>query len=80
MRPFSAIIGTITLFLVPLQAQAYIGPGMGLGMAGVVLGLFVAFILLLAGLIWLPIRRFLRQRKQSRKESVNLKTPPGSEG
>jgi flagellar biogenesis protein FliO len=80
MRPFFSFLAAVLLSSVPLQAQAYIGPGMGLGMAGVVLGLFVAFILLLAGLIWLPIRRFLRQRKQSRKESVKLKTPPGSEG
>lgn len=79
MRTFSTILGTI-LFLVPLQAQAYIGPGLGLGMAAAVLGLLVAFILLLAGLVWLPVRRFLRQRRQSRKESVKLKIPPGSEG
>ena len=77
---FRFVAAAILLLSVPLQAQAYIGPGMGLGMAGVVLGLFIAFILLLLGLIWLPIRRFLRQRKQSRKESVKLKIPSGSEG
>ena len=49
---------------------------MGLGMASVVLGLFVAFILLLVGLVWLPVRRILRQRKQSREENAKLKRPP----
>lgn len=37
---------------------------MGLGMAATVLGLFVAFVLLLLGLIWLPVKRLLRARKQ----------------
>ena len=53
--------------ITPLHAHAYIGPGMGLGMAATVLGLFVVFILLMVGLIWLPIRRFLRERKQNQK-------------
>jgi flagellar biogenesis protein FliO len=40
---------------------------MGLGVAATVLGLFVALILLLAGIIWLPVRRMLRQRKQKQQ-------------
>ena len=51
----------------PLCAQAYIGPGMGLGVAATVVGLFVAFILLVVGLIWLPIRRLLRHRKSNQQ-------------
>jgi flagellar biogenesis protein FliO len=80
MRPFFGLTAALILSSIPLQAQAYIGPGMGLGMASIVLGIFIAFILLLVGLVWLPIRRLLRQRKQSRKESVKLEIPPGSEG
>ena len=76
MSPFFSFAATVLLSSVPLQAQAYIGPGMGLGMASVVLGLFVAFILLLVGLVWLPVRRILRQRKQSREENAKLKRPP----
>ena len=71
-RPFSSLF-TLLLSLIPLQAEAYIGPGLGLGMASVVIGIFIAFCLLLAGLIWLPIRRFLRQRKLK-------KDPPQTEG
>lgn len=62
---------TLLLNLTPIQAYAYIGPGMGLGAAATVLGLFVAFILLLVGLIWLPIRRMLRQRKQKQQSQSN---------
>jgi len=70
MRPFFNYIVAVFLSYFPLQAQAYIGPGMGLGMASIILGIFVAFILLLVGLVWLPIRRFLRQRKQDREENL----------
>ena len=57
----------LLLITIPSQAYAYIGPGMGLGLAAIVIGLFVAFILLLVGLIWLPIQRILRQRKQKQQ-------------
>ena len=57
----------LMLAIFPIHANAYIGPGMGLGMAASVLGLFVVLILFLVGLIWLPVRRFLRERKQNQK-------------
>lgn len=56
----------------PFHAHAYIGPGMGLGMAATILGLFVAFILLLVGLIWMPIRRFFRNRRQNKKAAAQF--------
>ena len=58
---------TLLLNLIPIQAQAYIGPGIGLGLAATVMGLFLAFILLLVGLIWLPLRRILRKRKEKQE-------------
>lgn len=61
------VIPLVWLFLSPWHAHAYIGPGMGLGMAATVLGLFAAFILLLVGLIWLPIRRFIRNRRHHKQ-------------
>jgi hypothetical protein len=74
MRPFFVFTAAVILSSIPLQAQAYIGPGMGLGIASIVLGIFVAFILLLVGLVWLPIRRLLRQRKQDREENLKHKS------
>lgn len=71
MINFFVGFATFVLAITPIQAYAYIGPGMGLGAAATVLGLFVAFILLLVGLIWLPIRRMLRQRKQKQQSKSN---------
>ena len=64
---FSLIMVAVILVILPMHAQAYIGPGLGLGVAATVLGLFLALILLLVGLIWMPIRRILRERKQYRQ-------------
>jgi hypothetical protein len=61
------------MVIAPLQAQAYIGPGLGLGLAAAVIGFLVAIILLLVGLIWLPIRRILLARKQNRQSQVSEK-------
>jgi nitrate reductase gamma subunit len=71
MLKFFGGFSTLLLALTPIQAQAYIGPGMGLGAAAIVLGFFAAFILLLVGLIWLPIRRILRQRKQKQQTQTH---------
>lgn len=76
MKQIPCAFTALVLALEPLQAQAYIGPGMGLGMAATVLGLFVVFILLLVGLIWLPIRRFFRQRKLEQQANRNPTGPP----
>ena len=66
---------TLLVALTPIQAQAYIGPGLGLGVAAMVIGFLVAFILLIVGLIWLPIRRILRKRKENQASPSN---PPGT--
>ena len=78
MLKFFAGFATLLLAFIPIQAQAYIGPGMGLGAAAIVLGLFVAFIFLLVGLIWLPIRRMLGQRKKSNNPKA-VQAAPNSE-
>ena len=70
MKRIPTTISALLIAFVPMQAQAYIGPGMGLGLAVTVLGLFVVFVLLLVGLIWLPIRRFLRQGKQKQQTNT----------
>ena len=71
MGQILAAVTALILVLVPLKSEAYIGPGMGISMAATILGLFVAFILLVVGLIWLPIRRFFRYRKLKQESNIN---------
>ncbi len=47
--------------LLPLPANAYIGPGIGLGALGVILGLIASILLAIFGVFWYPIKRLLRK-------------------
>lgn len=42
-------------------ASAYIGPGIGAGVVGVVLGIVGSLFLALAGIVWYPLKRILRR-------------------
>ena len=44
-------------------AQAYIGPGMGGGVIAVVLGILGAILMAIFGLIYYPVKRWLKRRK-----------------
>lgn len=46
-------------------AQAYIGPGVGAGAIAVVLGVIGSVILAIVALVWYPIKRLLRKRKEA---------------
>ncbi len=59
----SLVIGWLLLF--PLSVHAYIGPGMGVGVIGVVLGILVAIFLAFFAILWYPVKRlFVRRRNQ----------------
>lgn len=52
----------MSIFLIaPSQAYAYIGPGMGLGVAGVVLGIFFGLVLMVVSVFWYPLKRLYRK-------------------
>ncbi len=48
------------LFVLPLTANAYIGPGLGTGVVGVVVGILTAFFLALSALVWYPLKRLFK--------------------
>ncbi|MDT7040983.1 hypothetical protein [Candidatus Nitronereus thalassa] len=45
------------VLIFPLQAHAYVGPGLGLGVIGVVLGVLFSVLLGLLGIFWYPLKR-----------------------
>jgi len=45
------------LLMFPIQAHAYLGPGLGLGAIGVVFGILFSVLLGLLGLFWYPLKR-----------------------
>lgn len=46
-------------------AAAYIGPGAGAGALAVTLALGVGAFLLVVGLVWYPLKRFIKGRKRA---------------
>ena len=66
------VVVALLMLLCPLAAYAYIGPGLGLGTIGVVLGILGAIILDVFAILWYPLKR-LFQRKRSNEESKKEK-------
>ncbi len=57
--------------LVPSIAEAYIGPGMGAGTIGVVLGILASIILGLIAIVWYPLKRLFRKLFKKEKKPAN---------
>ncbi|MBP6030771.1 MAG: hypothetical protein KA533_05015 [Sphingobium sp.] len=55
------------LAILPGSALAYIGPGVGAGAIGAVLGVVGSIFLALFAVIWYPIKRLLRRGKQKQR-------------
>ncbi|MDQ4419407.1 hypothetical protein OOT33_03005 [Sphingobium sp. DEHP117] len=66
--PAIALSAMLTLFLLPTPALAYIGPGVGAGAIGAVLGVIGSIFLGLFAIIWYPVKRMLRLRKKKDKD------------
>lgn len=56
--------------LVPLAAQAYVGPGAGLTAIGTVVALVAAILLAIVGFVWYPMKRLLRKRRSAKSVPV----------
>ena len=64
----------LSLFLISLPSYAYIGPGMGGGVIAAIVGFFAAILLGLWGILYYPIKRALKNRKDKKmllKDSNN---------
>ena len=64
----------ISILLISLPSYAYIGPGMVGGVIAAIVGFFAAILLGLWGILYYPIKRALKNRKdkkRSLKESEN---------
>lgn len=62
----------LTLVTFPLDAQAYIGPGLGAGAVAVIIGLLASIFLAIVAVFWYPIKRLLKKKNLN----TNKKTAP----
>ncbi len=49
-------------------AAAYVGPGLGLGVIGSVVGVIAAVLLAIVGVIWYPLKRVLKRNKTTAED------------
>ena len=54
--------------LFPLSGSAYIGPGLGVGAIGIVLGILAAIVIGFFAILWYPVKRIINRRKTPAKE------------
>lgn len=64
----SNFIAFVALSFFPVTSFAYIGPGMGLGAAAAVLGIFAGFVLLAIAVIWYPLKAFINRLRGKKSE------------
>ena len=57
---------SLFLIFIPMPLYAYIGPGMGGGVIAIVIGFFAAIFLALWGILYYPIKRALKLRKDKK--------------
>lgn len=53
------------------EAKAYIGPGVGGGLIASILGVIVAILAAIFGLIWFPLKKYLKKRKERKDHKQN---------
>ena len=61
------LVFNLTIFcLITTPSLAYLGPGVGGGFIAATIGIIVAIFAALFGLIWFPIKRLLKKRKEKK--------------
>jgi len=75
------LVSALILLLGSQQALAYIGPGLGAGSVGVILGLVGSVLLALFAFFWYPIKRMLagKNKDEEAKEEMAAETTEKAE-
>lgn len=69
----------VCLLSVIMSAEAYVGPGMGLGVIASVLGFLTALLLAIAGMIWYPVKRLIRSKRGTAPKAAPRDRTPSPE-
>jgi len=68
---FKLVLTSFLLCFISTSSFAYLGPGVGGGAIAATLGLIVAIFAALFGLIWFPVKRLLKNRKEKKDQQRN---------
>jgi len=67
-------IALISLFY-SCSLEAYVGPGLGVGVIGAIVGVLLSVIMAIIGIFWYPIKRMLKKNTEDEMLEAE-ETPP----
>jgi len=59
----------LLVLMAPDQADAYVGPGLGAGTIGVILGIIGSLFIALFAILWYPLKRLFKKKKKQSQET-----------
>ena len=65
------LINFFLIFIISSNSYAYLGPGIGRGAIAATLGIIIAIFAAMFGLIWFPIKRLIKKRKEKKEKKVD---------
>ena len=68
---YKLILITILFSWITTSSYAYLGPGIGGGIIAATFGVIIAILAAIFGLIWFPLKRFLKKKKEKEKNKQN---------
>ena len=74
-RTAPALLLAAAAAMLPVAAQAYVGPGAGLTAIGTLLALVAALVLAVVGFVWYPVKRMMRARKGGGSGAEKVEKP-----
>ena len=66
---YKLILTTLLFCFITTSSFAYLGAGMGGGAIAATIGIIVAIFAALFGLIWFPVKRLLKKRKENQQQN-----------
>ena len=70
------LILSLFVFVISMPSYAYVGPGMGGGFIAAVLGFLLAILLAIWGVLYYPVKRALKERKEKKISAKELENDP----
>lgn len=69
MQSMILVLVILLVLMAPDQADAYVGPGLGAGTIGVILGIIGSLFIALFAIIWYPLKRLFKKKKKQGQET-----------
>ena len=75
MKTGKLTLFTLIILAVPQISNAYVGPGLGAGTIGVILGIIGSIFIAIFAIVWYPLKRLLSNNRQRKLSSRKSNTP-----